>query len=50
LRNERDCKAVEALDIFWETIVIVRLLLWRNTMIIHKFLLAQKGLDIFEKQ
>ncbi len=30
---------------FWETIVIVRLLRWRNTMIIHQFLLPQKGLD-----
>ncbi len=32
---------------FWEIIVIVRLLCWRNTTIIHRFLLvAQKGLNI----
>ena len=37
------------LDIFWETIVIVRLLHWRNTTIIHQFLLPQKGLNILRK-
>ncbi len=39
----------EGFDIFWESIVNVRLLSPRNTTIIHQFLLPQKDLDIFEK-
>ncbi len=42
LRNDRNWKVGKGLNIFWESIVNLRLLSSRNTTIIHHFLLVRK--------
>ncbi len=49
MRNDRNGKVGEGLDIFLESIVNLTLLSEKNAKIIHQFLLPQKDLDIFEK-